>query len=173
MFSALILHSFNLGAAHKPFHVRENVPGVFHMEISQCTYVSISIYTSYFCFAVCIIANICVCLCVRTCVCVSFCVSMFFFVRFRQWRMSVLRREKKQRRGGSQRLQVNNLQWLQQLSDFLPSSFTFQPALKQTYTVIVLPSYWRTRPANFRALHLRSAFCAQIDNWIDYRHVIN
>lgn len=116
---------------------------------------------------------VCVCLCVRTCVCVSFCVSMFFFVHFRQWRMSVLRREKKQRRGGSQRLQVNNLQWLQQLSVFLPSSFTFQPALKQTYTVIVLPSYWRTRPANFRALHLRSAFCAQIDNWIDYRHVIN
>lgn len=79
MFSALILHSFNLGAAHKPFHVRENVPGVFYMENSQCTYVSISIYTSYFCFAVCIIANICVCVfvCENLCVCVFLCVYVF------------------------------------------------------------------------------------------------
>lgn len=87
MFSTLILHSFNLGAVHKPFHGRENVTGLFYMEISQCTYVSISTYTSYFCFVVCIIANICVCVYVFLCA--------FQAVK------NVLRREKKQRGGGS------------------------------------------------------------------------
>ncbi len=50
----------------------------------------------------CVYRCVCVCLSVSLCVC--------FFVRFRQRRMSMLRREKKQRRGVSQRLQVNNLQ---------------------------------------------------------------